>query len=333
MATNSHLRSSAAAVSLVAAALLAAQVRPAAAQQQQSTCSGARTVLAASTPSALHAVQTLGHLPSSTPAYGWPVKPFGRQHPVRAFLNDPRIGRNGVISFHFGIDVAAPDGTAVYAVEGGTVFFDSAEAIAVKVGPGHEFGYWHIDPAVKPRQVVRRHQLLGRVGRGWGHVHFAERVGTSYVNPLRPGGLGPYTDPLAPDVAEVSLVHLRTGVEILANVYDTTWPSVPGPWTHEPVAPALIQWRVVRDGRAAGAWRTAADFRSRMVDRRLFHSIYAPPTAQNHKGKAGLYCFYLAHVWKPADGSYRLEVSATDTRANRTVARLDFTVTDGLVRR
>ena len=158
-------------------------------------------------------------------------------------------------------------------------------------------------------------------------------VGTRYLNPLRPGGLGPYSDPIAPNVAELSLVHLRTGVEILANVYDTTWPPVPGPWTNEPVAPALIQWRVTRNGAARGSWRTAADFRSQMLDRRLFHSIYAPPTAQNHEGKAGLYCFYLAHVWKPADGSYRLEVAATDTRANRTVARLDFTVTDGQVQR
>jgi hypothetical protein len=333
MATNSHLRSSAGAAFLLAAALLAAHARPAAAQQLQSTCGGARTLLTATTPGSLAAVQTLGHLPASRPAYGWPVKPFDRQHPVRAFLNDPRIGRNGVISFHFGIDVAAPDGTPVYAVEGGTVFFDSTEAIAVKVGPQHEFGYWHVEPAVKPHQIVRRHDLLGYVGRGWGHVHFAERVGSRYLNPLRPGGLGPYTDPLPPDIAEISLLHRRSGVEILANAYDTTWPPVPGPWAHEPVAPALIQWRVSRAGGQRSSWRTAADFRGHMLDHRLFHTIYAAPTAQNHKGKAGLYCFYLAHAWKPADGSYRIEVAATDTRANRTVARLDLTVIDGQVQR
>jgi Peptidase family M23 len=331
MATNSHLRSSAAAASLLAAALLAAHARPAAAQQPATTCGGARTMLVATTTSALHTVQTLGHLRPAGSVYGWPVKPFDRQHPVRAFLNDPRIGHNGGLAFHFGIDVAAPDGTPVYAVEGGTVFFDSAEAIAVKVGPQHEFGYWHINPAVKSRQIVRRHELLGYVSRGWGHVHFAERVGTRYINPLRPGALGPYTDPLAPNVAEIALVHVRTGVQILANVYDTTWPSVPGPWANEPVAPALIQWRVTRHGHSHGAWRTAVDFRDHMLDRRLFHSIYAPTTAQNHQGRAGLYCFYLAHAWKPAPGSYRLEVAATDTRANRSVAYLDFTVTDGQV--
>src|SRR6267142_282859 len=126
MPANSHIRSSAAAASFLAAALLAAHVRPAAAQQQQSTCGGARTMLAATTRAALHTVQTQNHRSASRSAYGWPVKPFDRQHPVRAFLNDPRIGRNGVISFHFGIDVAAPDGAPVYAVQGGTVFFDSS---------------------------------------------------------------------------------------------------------------------------------------------------------------------------------------------------------------
>jgi murein DD-endopeptidase MepM/ murein hydrolase activator NlpD len=46
------------------------------------------------------------------------VKPFDKQHPVRGFLNDPRIQGQSA-PFHFGIDVSAPDGTAVYAVEPG----------------------------------------------------------------------------------------------------------------------------------------------------------------------------------------------------------------------
>jgi hypothetical protein len=330
MSTTQHLRSSAAAVLLVAASLLAVQVEPASARPG-STCGGSSTLLAADTSAPTSAAQTIGRGLPVPAAYDWPVKPFDRQHPVRAFLNDPRIGHNGGLAFHFGIDVAAADGTPVYAVEGGRVFFDSAEAIAVKVGPQHEFGYWHIDPAVKSHQIVRRHQLLGYVGRNWGHVHFAERVGTQYINPLRPGGIGPYTDPLAPTVAEISLVHTPTGVEILANAYDTTWPPVPGPWAHEPVAPALVQWRVTRDGRSSGGWRTAVDFRGHMLDRKLFHSVYAPPTAQNHQGKAGLYCFFLSHEWKPADGAYRIEVAASDMRDNRTVADLDFTVKHGQV--
>ena len=52
------------------------------------------------------------------PAYGWPVKPFHRQHPVRGFFGDPRIGmtpKGMLSSFHFGIDVSCPNGTPVYA--------------------------------------------------------------------------------------------------------------------------------------------------------------------------------------------------------------------------
>jgi murein DD-endopeptidase MepM/ murein hydrolase activator NlpD len=56
-------------------------------------------------------------------SYGWPVKPFDQQHPVRGFFCDPRIGDQGGKSFHFGVDVSAPDGTAVFAVEPGTVRF------------------------------------------------------------------------------------------------------------------------------------------------------------------------------------------------------------------
>jgi hypothetical protein len=60
--------------------------------------------------------RTTTHRHSVRPAYGWPVKPFNRQHPVRAYLNDPRNGRGDAKSFHFGIDISAPTGTAVYAV-------------------------------------------------------------------------------------------------------------------------------------------------------------------------------------------------------------------------
>src|SRR4051812_19979775 len=68
--------------------------------------------------------------------YPWPVKPFDRQHPVRAFFNDPRIA-DASHAFHFGIDVAAPDGTAVYAVTPGKVFIeDHGHAVAVQAPDG-----------------------------------------------------------------------------------------------------------------------------------------------------------------------------------------------------
>jgi hypothetical protein len=330
MATHTFIRSSAA-VAASAAALLASHATPAA-HAAPATC-GARALLSAATPATLHVVRTLGRLRAVPPAYGWPVKPFDRQHPVRAFLDDPRIGAHGSRAFHFGIDVAAPDGTDVYAVEPGILYL-SHGSLAVVSGPSHEFGYWHVKAArgLREHQIVHRHQLLGTILPGWTHVHFAERVGRDYVNPLRPGGLGPYTDPVPPTIAEVSLARAASGgLMILADAYDTTWPPVPGPWAREPVAPALIQWRALGSGGGLGRWHTAVDFRHRMLDRSLFDSIYAPPTAQNHMGEAGLYCFYVAHDWKPADGTYRLEVAASDTRGNRAIASLDATLANGRV--
>jgi hypothetical protein len=241
--------------------------------------------------------------------YGWPVKPFNRQHPVRAFLNDPRIGSNGGTAFHFGIDVSAPDGTAVYAVEGGEVYFDSPAAIAV-VAPdrSHSFGYWHIVPVVKSHQLVARHQLLGYVGRGWEHVHFAERRGAFYVNPLRDGGIGPYVDHTAPTVASVSLL----GTNLVAVAYDTPKPRVPGAWGGLPVTPALIQLKVGR-----GQWRTVVDFRNAMLDRSRFSKIYTPETRQNHRGEAGCFSFYLVHGF--TGRNVTVEIRVSDMSGNATV--------------
>ena len=48
--------------------------------------------------------------PAAHSAYGWPIKPFDRQHPVRGFFGDPRISNHGRSrQFHFGIDISAPN--------------------------------------------------------------------------------------------------------------------------------------------------------------------------------------------------------------------------------
>ena len=252
-----------------------------------------------------------------------------KQHPVRAFLDDPRIGDNGGKAFHFGIDIAAPDGTRVYAVTGGELYL-SHGSLCVVAGGGHEFGYWHIRAAagLREHQIVHRHQLLGTIAPGWGHVHFAERLGTEYVNPLRPGALGPYTDPVAPTIAGLSVRsdgHRR--LDLVVYAHDTTWPTVRGAWTNEPVTPALIRWRLG----TAGPWRTAADFRTKMLDRSLFSSVYAPDTTQNHKGESGNFAFYLGRSWRPADGTYRIQIEALDTRGNRALATARVSIVDGVV--
>src|SRR5262245_27374208 len=77
-------------------------------------------------------------------SYSWPLQPFDRVHPVRANFNDPRISGSSK-AFHFGIDISAPNGTPVYAVEAGKVHIEDPRAIAVAAG-SVDFGYWHVVP-------------------------------------------------------------------------------------------------------------------------------------------------------------------------------------------
>src|SRR5438094_782443 len=80
------------------------------------------------------AIRTAKAAEQSDPhSYGWPVAPFNRQHPIRGGFGDPRTLFNappthdgvyhgaGQFTFHEGVDIAAPDGTAVYPVADGVV--------------------------------------------------------------------------------------------------------------------------------------------------------------------------------------------------------------------
>src|SRR5262249_15637387 len=159
-----------------------------------------------------------GTLASGLVSYGWPVKPFDQQHPVRGFFGDPRIGSGGGTSFHFGIDVSAPDGTAVYAVIAGTVHLNVAggpQNIAV-TSSGVTHGYWHVQPAVRHGQQIARHALLGHVAVPQAHVHFAERTpGGPYLNPLRRGALAPFVKQHPPTVDRI--VAERNGLALDVN--------------------------------------------------------------------------------------------------------------------
>ena len=74
------------------------------------------------------------------------------------------------------MDISAPNGTPVYAVAAGQVHLEDARAVSVAAGDV-DFGYWHVVPVVRHREVVARHQLLGHIEAPWLHVHFAERRG------------------------------------------------------------------------------------------------------------------------------------------------------------
>jgi hypothetical protein len=259
-------------------------------------------------------------------SYSWPIEPFDRVHPVRAYFNDPRISGSSK-AFHFGIDISAPNGTAVFAVTAGQVHLEDPRAISVAAG-GLEHGYWHVIPAVSHLQQVDRHQLLGHIDAPWLHVHFAERRDGSYRNPLRTGALAPWHDHTRPEVTRIVLSRngreltpgaVSGAVDVIAEAHDTPPIPVPAPWNGLPVTPAKLRWRVRSTTGVARPWHTPVDFTGTLLPQSDFSRIYAPGTRQNHAGEPGLYRFYLAHTWSTTtlpDGRYELDVEASDLGGN-----------------
>jgi hypothetical protein len=256
-------------------------------------------------------------------SYGWPVKPFDRQHPVRGFFGDPRIAEaDGATTkqFHFGVDVSAPNGTPIYATITGTVSLINPGAISVAGAGGVTFEYWHIIPTVRSGQRVTAYRtVVGNVEKPWAHVHFSERVNGVYVNPLRPGGMGPFADDTTPRVESID-VRISHGVPVVtADVADDTPLVVPAPWSDLPVMPALVRWRVT--GLGATKWQTIVDFRLHIPRAPLFASVYGSATRQNHAARPGLYRVVLGRLGKASSGD-AIEVEVRDAQGNRSVATL-----------
>jgi hypothetical protein len=163
-------------------------------------------------------------------------------------------------------------------------------------------------------------------------VHFAERRDNAYWNPLRRGALTPYEDFGAPVVSRIVTPRMPGGlygrVDLIVEAFDHPPLSAPQPpWHGLPVSPALIRWRLVRNGHAYVRWRVACDFRRSFVPRIAgkppsdvhFGEIYARGTRQNHPNKPGLFRFWLARKFDTRafpDGVYRLDVEAADIRGN-----------------
>ena len=290
------------------------------------------------------------------PAYPWPLKPFAAQHPVRGFLCDPRIAGGGR-TFHFGIDIAAPAGAAVYAVAPGKVSYgspgdiDANGGIVVVEASNRNFGYWHVKPTVQPGSHVPLHALLGHVAaqpEDWGHVHFAEsthdRNGITYWNPLRPGAISPFHD-YGPPVIEAIITSLPPKrlhglVDFSVKAHDNTPIAVtqakPPGWHGMPVTPARIRWRLTRNAKTVVPWQVVFDHRSSFRPQihgtppsdTNFAAVYTADTTQNNPNSPGSYHFWLTRHFNTddyPDGDYHLEVEASDVRGNPRTATLDVT--------
>jgi hypothetical protein len=241
-------------------------------------------------------------------SYGWPVKPFDRQHPIRGGFGDPRtVFRSGLFgdpwagpgefSFHNGLDIAAPGNTPVYAVASGVVHPTGVSALELDArlpGQRRVFQYDHIKIAVVDGQVVTaRRTILGWVLPSAGHVHLAEIYGYRITNPLLKGHLTPYRDRTRPRVISVGLSRAGSAedigslnvcgrVTVSAEAYDVPAMQVPKPWNGLPIAPALVTWKLTKlDGTELVPGRTAADFRKTLPANGQFWSIYARGTYQN----------------------------------------------------
>ena len=287
---------------------------------------------------------------ASASAYSWPIRPFNQQHPIRGFFGDPRtVFLNGVlaggfdgpsfVSFHQGIDIAAPDGTPIYPVVTGIAHYLGGATLNVDTGNDRVFQYFHIVPVVgEGQEVFARKTILGYVQAPYQHVHLTEIDGTHSVNPLQKGHLTPYVDHTRPTIREVTISN-QTGtlqtplglcgrVQLAVDAFDRTPVPVPGKFNGLPVAPALVRWNVTRlSGTGVVPWRTAADFRVTLPGNAHFTDVYAKGTYENaprfgnqqYASMPGRYLFLLAGSFDTtslANGVYRLNVRVSDERAN-----------------
>jgi len=119
------------------------------------------------------------------PLEGEIIGPFGRKSVINKQPRSP----------HSGIDLRAPKGTPVKAINSGRVVlvaehFFAGKSVVIDHGAGIQSMYFHLDRVmVEKGELINRDQVLGLVGssgRATGpHLHFGVRVNGSRVDPMR----------------------------------------------------------------------------------------------------------------------------------------------------
>jgi hypothetical protein len=277
-------------------------------------------------------------VPSVAGAYSWPLRPFYKAHAIRGYFNDPRVVGE-TTSFHFGVDIVADDLEPVYAVEAGRARVRGS-SVAV-VARQRTLSYWHIVPAVRNRQLVSFHQVVGYIEPGMEHLHLAEFRNGSYVNPLRMGALAPYIDDTVPRIPAITfytagrtmqLDRILGTVDLTVDAHDLSPLPLPPPeWAAARLAPALIRWRIVDGHRTVQRWQSAVDFRTFLLPSSLYTFVYAPGTYQNRPARPGRFEYYLARNLDTRtlpNGALWLEIEAWDTQENIGRAKFAFIVTN-----
>ena len=222
-------------------------------------------------------------------AYGRPVKPFDRPHPVRANFGDPRTTfhgpatqagiptSRGSFSFHFGVDIAVPDGTLVYPVRSGTATLLGGLNVQVDSGGGFKTQYWYIRPAIRQGQrVIAKQTVLGHVLKDTSTStspssrtaapSTRSRRDISACTPRRAYRCSARS-PSAQYLMREALAESVSGAVVpVARAQDVTAQPVPGVWANLPVAPALLARHVERvpNGRVAIPRTVAFDVRTRI---------------------------------------------------------------------
>ncbi len=293
-------------------------------------------------------------------AYPWPIRPFDRQHSIRANFGDPRtrfwntlltdgLQGPGLFQFHNGIDISAPDGTPVYPVVSGTARLIDGSAVSVRTKGHGTFQYFHIVPTVvNGDHVVARRTVIGYVMKAFEHVHLTEIRSRHVWNPLARGGIAPYRDTTVPQVDAIaarpadSLVplepeHLCGTVSIVAAAHDVPPLRVPGTFAGFPVSPAFVTWSLEKIGGLVYVpGIPVADFRTTLPLVRGFWNVYARGSYQNAPRFSNRQYFMpgrflyslggLIDTRSYPNGNYEVSVQVNDMRGNESESVQQFTI-------